>query len=56
MVPTGDLDDPGFNIELGTRFLSGLMREFNDPGWRLAAYKRLTHSGARALPRGIDDM
>ena len=38
MAPTGDLDDPGFNIELGTRFLSGLMREFSDPRLALAAY------------------
>jgi soluble lytic murein transglycosylase len=38
MAPPGDLDDPGFNIELGTRFLAGLMREFNDPRLALAAY------------------
>jgi len=38
MAPTGDLEDPGFNIELGTRFLAGLMREFNDPRLALAAY------------------
>jgi len=38
MVPTGDLEDPGFNIELGTRFLAGLIREFNDPRLALAAY------------------
>src|SRR4029453_3464006 len=25
MAPSGDLEDPGFNIELGTRFLAGLM-------------------------------
>ncbi len=38
MAPGGDLEDPGFNIELGTRFLAGLMREFNDPRLALAAY------------------
>ncbi len=38
MAPTGDLEDPGFNIELGTRFLAGLIREFNDPRLALAAY------------------
>ncbi|TMF83735.1 MAG: tetratricopeptide repeat protein, partial [Chloroflexi bacterium] len=38
MAPSGDLEDPGFNIELGTRFLAGLMREFNDPRLALAAY------------------
>ncbi len=38
MAPPGDLDDPGFNIELGTRFLAGLIREFNDPRLALAAY------------------
>jgi peptidoglycan lytic transglycosylase len=38
MAPSGDLDDPVFNIELGTRFLAGLMREFNDPRLALAAY------------------
>jgi soluble lytic murein transglycosylase len=38
MAPPGDLDDPAFNIELGTRFLAGLMREFNDPRLALAAY------------------
>jgi len=38
MSPGGDLEDPGFNIELGTRFLAGLMREFNDPRLALAAY------------------
>ncbi len=38
MAPPGDLDDPGFNIELGTRFLAGLMREFNDPRLAIAAY------------------
>ena len=38
MAPTGDLEDPVFNIELGTRFLAGLMREFNDPRLALAAY------------------
>ena len=38
MAPSGDLEDPGFNIELGTRFLAGLVREFNDPRLALAAY------------------
>jgi len=38
MAPAGDLDDPAFNIELGTRFLAGLMREFNDPRLAVAAY------------------
>jgi peptidoglycan lytic transglycosylase len=38
MAPTGDLENPVFNIELGTRFLAGLMREFNDPRLALAAY------------------
>ncbi|MGH7343629.1 MAG: transglycosylase SLT domain-containing protein, partial [Candidatus Rokuibacteriota bacterium] len=38
MSPSGDLDDPVFNIELGTRFLASLMREFNDPRLALAAY------------------
>ena len=38
MSPSGDLEDPVFNIELGTRFLAGLMREFNDPRLALAAY------------------
>jgi soluble lytic murein transglycosylase len=38
MSPGGDLEDPGVNIELGTRFLAGLMREFNDPRLALAAY------------------
>jgi len=38
LAPAGDLDDPTFNIELGTRFLSGLIREFNDPRLALAAY------------------
>jgi len=38
MAPPGDLDDPGFNIELGTRFLAGLIREFNDPRLAIAAY------------------
>jgi soluble lytic murein transglycosylase len=38
LAPSGDLEDPGFNIELGTRFLAGLMREFNDPRLALAAY------------------
>jgi soluble lytic murein transglycosylase len=35
----GDLlDDPGSNIQLGTSFLGGLMREFGDPRLALAAY------------------
>jgi len=38
MAPAGDLDDPAFNIQLGTRFLAGLLREFNDPRLALAAY------------------
>jgi soluble lytic murein transglycosylase len=38
LAPAGDLDDPAFNIQLGTRFLAGLLREFNDPRLALAAY------------------
>jgi len=38
MAPGSDLEDPSVNIELGTRFLAGLMREFNDPRLALAAY------------------
>jgi soluble lytic murein transglycosylase len=35
----GDLlDDPGANIEMGTAFLAGLLREFKDPRLALAAY------------------
>jgi soluble lytic murein transglycosylase len=32
------LDDPGANIEMGTAFLAGLLREFKDPRLALAAY------------------
>lgn len=32
------LDDPTVNIELGTRFLAGLLRELGDPRLALAAY------------------
>jgi soluble lytic murein transglycosylase len=32
------LDDPGVNIEIGTAFLAGLLREFKDPRLALAAY------------------
>ena len=32
------LDDPGLNIELGTRFLAGMLKEFSDPRLALAAY------------------
>jgi soluble lytic murein transglycosylase len=32
------LDDPGANIEIGTAFLAGLLREFKDPRLALAAY------------------
>ncbi|OGL16866.1 MAG: hypothetical protein A3F92_16610 [Candidatus Rokubacteria bacterium RIFCSPLOWO2_12_FULL_71_22] len=35
---SGDLEDPVFNLALGTRFLAGLLREFNDPRLALAAY------------------
>ena len=38
LAPAGDLDDPVFNIQLGTRFLAGLLREFNDPRLAVAAY------------------
>jgi soluble lytic murein transglycosylase len=38
LAPAGDLDNPAFNIQLGTRFLAGLLREFNDPRLALAAY------------------
>ena len=38
LAPAGDLDDPAFNIQLGTRFLASLLREFNDPRLALAAY------------------
>jgi soluble lytic murein transglycosylase len=38
LAPAGDLDDPVFNIQLGTRFLAGLLREFTDPRLALAAY------------------
>ena len=34
----GDLDDPAVNIQLGTRFLAGLLREFSDPRLAIAAY------------------
>src|SRR3989304_1061703 len=33
----GDLEDPAFNLRLGTRFLAGLLREFSDPRLALAA-------------------
>jgi soluble lytic murein transglycosylase len=32
------LDEPGANIEIGTAFLSGLLREFKDPRLAVAAY------------------
>jgi soluble lytic murein transglycosylase len=32
------LDDPGVNLEIGTAFLAGLLREFKDPRLALAAY------------------
>ena len=32
------LDDPGVNVELGTRFLAGMLKEFRDPRLALAAY------------------
>jgi soluble lytic murein transglycosylase len=32
------LDEPGANLQLGTSFLSGLVREFGDPRVALAAY------------------
>ena len=35
----GDLlDDPGANLDIGTAFLAGLLREFKDPRLALAAY------------------
>ena len=38
LAPPGDLDNPVFNIQLGTRFLASLLREFSDPRLALAAY------------------
>jgi soluble lytic murein transglycosylase len=38
LAPAGDLDDPVFNITLGTRFLASLLREFSDPRLAVAAY------------------
>ncbi len=38
LAPGGDLDDPVVNIQLGTRFLAGLVREFSDPRLAIAAY------------------
>jgi soluble lytic murein transglycosylase len=38
LAPGGDLDDPAVNIQLGTRFLAGLLREFSDPRLAIAAY------------------
>jgi soluble lytic murein transglycosylase len=38
MAPAGNLEDPGFNIELGTRFLAELIRDFADPRLAVAAY------------------
>jgi soluble lytic murein transglycosylase len=32
------LDDPGINVDLGTRFLAGMLKEFSDPRLALAAY------------------
>ena len=32
------LDDPGANLEIGTAFLAGLLREFKDPRLAVAAY------------------
>jgi len=32
------LEDPRANLELGTAFLAGLMKEFGDPRLALAAY------------------
>ncbi len=32
------LDDPRANLQMGTAFLAGLMREFGDPRLALAAY------------------
>ena len=38
-LPGGELlDDPAANIELGTAFLAGLLREFGDPRLAVAAY------------------
>lgn len=38
LAPTGDLDDPALNLQLGTRFLAALLREWSDPRLALAAY------------------
>ncbi|MEK7385733.1 MAG: lytic transglycosylase domain-containing protein, partial [candidate division NC10 bacterium] len=38
LAPAGDLDDPALNLQLGTRFLAGLLREWSDPRLALAAY------------------
>ncbi|MBI2219476.1 MAG: transglycosylase SLT domain-containing protein [Candidatus Rokubacteria bacterium] len=32
------LEDPGLNIQLGTRFLAGMLRDFGDPRLAVAAY------------------
>jgi len=38
LAPPGDLDDPALNLQLGTRFLAALLREWSDPRLALAAY------------------
>jgi len=38
LAPPGDLDDPVLNLQLGTRFLAALLREWSDPRLALAAY------------------
>ncbi|MBI1735210.1 MAG: transglycosylase SLT domain-containing protein [Candidatus Rokubacteria bacterium] len=38
LAGTDTLDDPSVNIELGTRFLAGMLKEFRDPRLALAAY------------------
>ena len=38
LAGTDTLDDPSVNIDLGTRFLAGMLKEFRDPRLALAAY------------------
>jgi peptidoglycan lytic transglycosylase len=44
----GDLlEDPRLNIQIGTAFLGGLLREWNDPRLALAAYNAGPKSAQR---------